>query len=49
MDYAWLGISSFIASRGIRIIGSQYHKFMIILLALPLFYYGINFILAGTR
>jgi threonine/homoserine/homoserine lactone efflux protein len=49
MDYAWLGISSFIASRGIRIIGSQYHKLVIILLALPLFYYGINFILAGTR
>ena len=49
MDYAWLGISSFIASRGIRIIGSQYHKFVIILLVLPLFYYGINFILAGTR
>lgn len=49
MDYAWLGISSYIASRGIRIIGSHYHKFVIILLALPLFYYGINFILAGTR
>jgi threonine/homoserine/homoserine lactone efflux protein len=49
MDYAWLGISSYIASRGFKIIGSQYHKFVIILLALPLFYYGINFILAGIR
>ena len=49
MDYAWLGISSYIASRGIKIIGSHYHKFVIILLTLPLFYYGINFILAGTR
>lgn len=49
MDYAWLGLSSYIASRGIRIIGSRYHKFVIILLALPLFYYGINFILAGIR
>jgi len=49
MDYAWLGISSYIASRGIKIIGSQYHKFLIILLTLPLFYYGINFMIAGTR
>jgi threonine/homoserine/homoserine lactone efflux protein len=48
MDYAWLGISSYIASRGIKIIGSHYHKFVIILLTLPLFYYGINFILTGT-
>jgi threonine/homoserine/homoserine lactone efflux protein len=49
MDYAWLGISSSITSRGIKIIGSQYHKFLIILLTLPLFYYGINFITAATR
>jgi threonine/homoserine/homoserine lactone efflux protein len=49
MDYAWLGISSYIASRGIGIIGFRYRKFVIILLALPLFYYGINFILAGIR
>lgn len=49
MDYAWLGVSSYFASRGFRIIGSHYHKFIIILLTLPLFYYGINFILAGTR
>ena len=37
MDYAWLGISSYIASRGIKIIGSHYHKFVVILLTLPLF------------
>jgi threonine/homoserine/homoserine lactone efflux protein len=49
MDYAWLGISSYFTSRGIKIVGSQYHKFIIILLTLPLFYYGINFILAGIR
>jgi threonine/homoserine/homoserine lactone efflux protein len=49
MDYAWLGITSYIASRGIKIIGSHYHKFVILLLALPLFYYGLNFILAGIR
>jgi threonine/homoserine/homoserine lactone efflux protein len=49
MDYAWLGVSSYFASRGIKIIGSHYHKFIIILLTLPLFYYGINFIVAGIR
>jgi threonine/homoserine/homoserine lactone efflux protein len=49
MDYAWLGLSSYFTSRGIKIVGSQYHRFIIILLTLPLFYYGINFILAGIR
>lgn len=49
MDYAWLGLSSYFTSRGIKIVGSQYHRFIIILLTLPLFYYGINFILVGIR
>ena len=49
MDYAWLGLSSYFTSTCIKIVGSQYHKFIIILLTLPLFYYGINFILAGIR
>ena len=49
MDYIWLGLSSYIASRGMKIIGSKYHKFTITVLTLPLFYYGINFIIAGIR
>lgn len=49
MDYAWLGLSSYFASRGMKIIGSHYHKFIVILLMLPLFYYGINFIIVGIR
>ena len=49
MDYAWLGVSSYFASRGIKTIGSHYHRFIIILLTLPLFFYGINFIVAGLR
>jgi threonine/homoserine/homoserine lactone efflux protein len=49
MDYAWLGLSSYFASRGMKIIGSHYHKFIVILLTLPLFYYGINFIIGGIR
>jgi threonine/homoserine/homoserine lactone efflux protein len=47
MDYAWLGLSSYFASRGMKIIGSHYHKFIVILLTLPLFYYGIKFIIDG--
>ena len=49
MDYAWLGLSSYIASRGIKVIRSYYHNFIILLLTIPLFYYGINFTLSAIR
>jgi threonine/homoserine/homoserine lactone efflux protein len=49
MDYAWLGLSSYFASRGIKVMRSQYHKFIILLLTVPLFYYGINFTLTAIR
>jgi threonine/homoserine/homoserine lactone efflux protein len=49
MDYAWLGLSSYFASRGIKVMRSQYHKFIILLLTIPLFYYGINFTLTAIR
>lgn len=49
MDYAWLGLSSYFASRGIKVMRSQYHKFIIVLLTVPLFYYGINFTLTAIR
>jgi threonine/homoserine/homoserine lactone efflux protein len=49
MDYAWLGLSSYLASKGIKVIQSYYHKFIILLLTIPLFYYGINFTLTATR
>ena len=45
MDYAWLGLSSYLASRGFNIIRSEYHKYITILLTVPLFYYGLYFIL----
>ncbi|HET6717221.1 MAG TPA: LysE family transporter [Nitrososphaeraceae archaeon] len=35
MDYAWLGLSSYFTSRGIKIVGSQYHKFIITVNASP--------------
>ncbi|MDW0239482.1 MAG: LysE family transporter [Nitrososphaeraceae archaeon] len=47
MDYAWLGLSSYLASRGFNIIRSEYHKYITILLTVPLFYYGIYFILGS--
>ena len=49
MDYAWLGLSSYFASRGIKVIQSYYHNFIILLLTIPLFYYGINFTLSALR
>lgn len=49
MDYAWLGLSSYFASRGIKVMRSQYHKFIIVLLTVPLFYYGIIFTLTAIR
>ena len=47
MDYAWPGLSSYFTSRGISVIRSQYHKPIILLLTIPLFYYGINFTLTA--
>ena len=47
MDYAWLGLSSYLAYRGFNIIRSEYHKYITILLTVPLFYYGIYFILGS--
>ena len=47
MDYAWLGLSSYLASKGFNIIRSEYHKYITILLTVPLFYYGIYFVLGS--
>jgi hypothetical protein len=49
MDYAWLGLSSYFASRGIKVIRSYYHNIIILLLTIPLFYYGISFTLSAFR
>lgn len=47
MDYAWLGLSSYLAFRGFNIIRSEYHRYITILLTVPLFYYGIYFVLGS--
>ena len=44
MDYAWLGLSSYLAFRGFNIIRSEYHRYITMLLTVPLFYYGIYFV-----
>jgi len=49
LDYAWLGFTSFLASRGIKLINLHYHKLVIVLLTIPLFYYGINFIFSAIK
>ena len=49
MDYAWLGLSSYFASKGIKLIRQRYHKSLILLLTIPLFYYGINFTLTAIK
>lgn len=49
MDYAWLGLSSYFASKGIKLVRQHYHKSLILLLTIPLFYYGINFTLTAIK
>jgi threonine/homoserine/homoserine lactone efflux protein len=49
MDYAWLGLTSYFAYRGIKVIRTKHHKLITILLTAPLFYYGLNFILVAIR
>jgi threonine/homoserine/homoserine lactone efflux protein len=45
MDYAWLGGSSYLAARGSNALHSKYHKHVTLLLAVPLFSYGVYFCL----
>jgi threonine/homoserine/homoserine lactone efflux protein len=47
MDYAWLGLSSYLAFRGFNILRSEYHRYITMLLTVPLFYYGIYFVLGS--
>src|ERR1051325_9202251 len=45
MDYAWLGVAAYLAARGFNVLSSEYHKYVTLLLAVPLFYYGVYFCL----
>ena len=45
MDFAWLGITAFLASKSRKIISSRNYKIMILVLSLTLIYFGITFLM----
>ena len=45
MDFAWLGITAFLASKSRKIISNRNYKIMISLLSLTLIYFGITFLI----
>ena len=45
MDFAWLGITAFLASKSRKIISNRNYKIMILLLSLTLIYFGIIFLM----
>jgi threonine/homoserine/homoserine lactone efflux protein len=44
MDFAWLGITAFLASKSRKIISNRNYKIMILVLSLTLIYFGITFL-----
>lgn len=49
MDYAWLGATAYLASKGSSVLGSKYYKIMMLALAGVLAYYGARFLAGGLR
>ena len=45
MDFAWLGITAFLASKSRKIISNRNYKIMILMLSLTLIYFGITFLM----
>jgi threonine/homoserine/homoserine lactone efflux protein len=45
MDYAWLGGTAYLASKGSRVLKSRYYPFLLAGLSAALVYYGINFVI----
>ncbi len=45
MDFAWLGIVSFLASKSLRILSNRNYKILMIGLSLMLVYFGITFLI----
>jgi hypothetical protein len=44
MDFAWLGIVAFLASKSVKIISNKNYKIIISGLSLILIYFGITFL-----
>lgn len=47
MDYAWLGATAYLASRGSSVLKSRYYGLLLIVLSGVLMYYGMQFLLSG--
>jgi len=47
MDYAWLGATAYLASKGSSVLGSKYYKILMLALAGVLAYYGAQFLAGG--
>ena len=45
MDFTWLGITAFLASKSRKIISNRNYKIMILVLSLTLIYFGITFLI----
>ena len=48
MDFAWLGITAFLASKSKRIISNKNYKIMVLGLSMALIYFGITFLIDVT-
>jgi hypothetical protein len=48
MDYAWLGGTAYLASKGAFLLESKYYRFLLLGLAAVLMYYGISFVLQAA-
>lgn len=47
MDYAWLAVTAYVASKGKSILGSKYYKVVMLAITGVLVYYGTQFLASG--
>jgi threonine/homoserine/homoserine lactone efflux protein len=47
MDYAWLALTVYLASRGTAVLKSRYYRLLMVGLAAVLAYYGVQFMASG--
>ena len=45
MDFAWLGITAFLASKSLKILSNRSYKVLMTILSLTLIYFGITFLI----
>jgi threonine/homoserine/homoserine lactone efflux protein len=49
MDYVWLAVTAYLASRGARLLKSRYYRILLFLLSSLLIYYGITYMLQALN